>query len=336
MVPAHLKSALSSDQQRRLGQTLPPPPPSLCVTGAMCRGGRLQLKDGMVIAYNVFRPRLLKDANTPPVVVLHGGPSIPSNYLLPLVNGITDRAIVFYDQVGCGRSTRPPAGMKFQLDLAVDHLIQLLHQHLQLPLFHLYGHSFGGILAFEYWKRVASTTNPTTSSTNCCLSITLASAPTSTQIIHQETQRLYKELRQESDEPTTEEEEDSKHKQEWSNKFSKQYECRLEHLPLALQDAYAQAGPVSWRGLGAIEGYHAKVLDEQQQEGAPLETPPTLLLLGEFDFCTELCMQEWKTLLTPEPTTQVVHNCSHYGMCEDERQYGSLLTAFFQQHDPKG
>ena len=322
MLPAHLlTSASSSDQQRRLGQTLPPPPPSLCVTGAMCRGGRLQLKDG-IIAYNVFRPRQLKDASKPPIVVLHGGPSIPSNYLLPLVNGITDRAIVFYDQLGCGRSTRPPAGMKFQLDLAVDHLIQLL-EHLQLPLFHLYGHSFGGILAFEYWKCVAST-NPTT-----CLSITLASAPTSTQVIHQETQRLYKELRQESDEPTTKEEEDSKQKQEWSNTFSERYECRLEHLPLALQDAYAQAGPASWRGLGAIEGYQARV-DEQ----GPLETPPTLLLLGEFDFCTELCMQEWKTLITPEPTTRVVHNCSHYGMLEDEFQYGSILTTFFQQCDP--
>jgi proline iminopeptidase len=42
-----------------------------------------------------------------PILVLHGGPSVPSNYLLPLVNVVPYRSIVLYDQLGCGKSDEP-------------------------------------------------------------------------------------------------------------------------------------------------------------------------------------------------------------------------------------
>lgn len=45
-----------------------------------------------------------------PLVVLHGGPGIPHDYLLPLVDLANDyhTSVIFYDQVGCGRSTHLP------------------------------------------------------------------------------------------------------------------------------------------------------------------------------------------------------------------------------------
>ena len=111
MLPSHLMDPTKKKNERlshtRLGQAPPAPLPSLCVTGAMCQQGRFEPQPGVVLAYCIFRPRQLKDLRRPPLVVLHGGPSIPSNYLLPIVNGVTDRAIVFYDQWGCGKSSRP-------------------------------------------------------------------------------------------------------------------------------------------------------------------------------------------------------------------------------------
>jgi pimeloyl-ACP methyl ester carboxylesterase len=46
-----------------------------------------------------------------PIVVLHGGPGVPSDYLLPLSALASDkrspRAVYFYDQLGCGLSDEP-------------------------------------------------------------------------------------------------------------------------------------------------------------------------------------------------------------------------------------
>lgn len=93
----------------------------------------------------------------PPLVVLHGGPSVPSNYLRPLEDVVTDRSILFYDQLGCGKSDEPKETSFYSIPLAVNDLIQLLQEvGVSEQGFHLYGQSFGGILAFEYLKRRVS------------------------------------------------------------------------------------------------------------------------------------------------------------------------------------
>ncbi len=47
-------------------------------------------------------------SSRPPVVVVHGGPGLPHDYLEPVsaVAG-SGRRVVFYDQLGCGNSDRP-------------------------------------------------------------------------------------------------------------------------------------------------------------------------------------------------------------------------------------
>lgn len=98
MLPSHLMdSSLRKNEPRRqtrLGEMPPAPLPSLCITGAMSRVGRFEPAPGISLAYTIFRPRQLLDDNRPPLVVCHGGPSIPSNYLLPIVNGVTDLSLI--------------------------------------------------------------------------------------------------------------------------------------------------------------------------------------------------------------------------------------------------
>ena len=48
--------------------------------------------------------------NKPPILTLHGGPGVSHYYLLPFFkefSDVTGRPIIFYDQLGCGRSERP-------------------------------------------------------------------------------------------------------------------------------------------------------------------------------------------------------------------------------------
>lgn len=44
-----------------------------------------------------------------PLVVLHGGPSVPSDYLYPLAGVVPYRTIIYFDQLGCGKSDEPDA-----------------------------------------------------------------------------------------------------------------------------------------------------------------------------------------------------------------------------------
>lgn len=346
MLPSHLLNPNLKRNERpshtRLGQTPPPPLPSLCVTGAMCRHGRLQLpKDNISLAYCIFRPRQLLDTRKPPLIVVHGGPSIPSNYLLPIVNGVIDRAVVFYDQWGCGKSSRPRNDkVPFSIDVMVDHL-EFLLEHWKVSKFHLLGHSFGGIVSYEYLvKNQAKGHNVGVA---VCESLILASTPTSIKFIHEECVRLDIALNQKHDEnkrTETKDATDSQVDQEdqgdpsikskslqmtFSEAFHQTHECRLSEMPLVLTDALAQAGPTSWRGLQAIPDYQAS----ERVTGIP-----SLVLVGEYDFCTVRCTKDWENLMqSPSPQHKTLNNCSHYGMLEDEGQYGKAITEFLRQCD---
>src|SRR5205085_12561313 len=41
-----------------------------------------------------------------PILLLHGGPGVPSYYLNPLREISKERPVIFWDQLGCGRSDK--------------------------------------------------------------------------------------------------------------------------------------------------------------------------------------------------------------------------------------
>ncbi len=92
----------------------------------------------------------LDRSRSAPIVVLHGGPGLPHNYLEPLAElACDDRAVVFYDQLGCGNSDRPDDDELWVMSTFETELDQVLDQ-LNIERFHLFGHSWGGWLALLY------------------------------------------------------------------------------------------------------------------------------------------------------------------------------------------
>lgn len=93
-----------------------------------------------------------------PLIIIHGGPGSAHNYLLTFAQlwpryGVP---VIFYDQLGCGRSTRLKhmvGNQQFwtvELQIAeLDNLLDSLHLR-DGPGFHLLGHSYGGFLAPHY------------------------------------------------------------------------------------------------------------------------------------------------------------------------------------------
>ncbi|MDT8342254.1 MAG: proline iminopeptidase-family hydrolase [Longimicrobiales bacterium] len=94
-----------------------------------------------------------------PAVLLHGGPGINSYYMNPMRALGADRPVVLYDQLGSGRSTSATGPSDWTIATFVREL-DTLRAALGFDRMHLVGHSWGTILAAEYWRahpeRVAS------------------------------------------------------------------------------------------------------------------------------------------------------------------------------------
>jgi proline-specific peptidase len=85
-----------------------------------------------------------------PLLVLHGGPGATHQYLEPLADlAASGRRVIFYDQIGCGRSARPTDEAFYSAELFVDELATV-RQALGLDHVHVLGQSWGGMLAMQY------------------------------------------------------------------------------------------------------------------------------------------------------------------------------------------
>jgi len=93
-------------------------PPGLTSLTLPVRGGACHLWAG----------RHLPAASTEalPLLVGHGGPGVPSDYLFPLVE-ILQRPVIFFDQLGCERSDRPePADQEYSITTSVRDLAAVI------------------------------------------------------------------------------------------------------------------------------------------------------------------------------------------------------------------
>src|SRR5262249_24893324 len=85
-----------------------------------------------------------------PALCLHGGPGASHDYLEPLEElAGTGRQVILYDQLGGGDSDHPHDPSLWTVPLFVEEL-GVVRSQLGLDRVHLYGQSWGGMLAMEY------------------------------------------------------------------------------------------------------------------------------------------------------------------------------------------
>jgi len=261
------------------------------------------------ISYTLARPMSLSSQQAAPIVVLHGGPSLPSDYCYPLAKHVPYRSILFYDQLGCGKSDEPDDLTHYSIDQAVDDLETVL-KRLSIRRFHLYGHSYGGILAYEYLKRIVENGIDNNNSDNKCLSVILSSAPTNIQQMESDWDAMSGKLL-------------------FPNLFQSTHLCRTSETPKPLQDAYANAGTV-WSGTAAISYYKAQPPKGNSDD----YMPSALVLRGEHDVVTESCSNGWKQLLRSRSVRErTLEGCSHHGLLENGSMYGDVVDSYFGEYD---
>src|SRR5690348_230327 len=110
---------------------------------ANAQEGYIRVTGGLVW-YKVVNP-----GNGIPLLTLHGGPGSPHDYLEPLEKLANERPIIFYDQLGCGKSERPENESLWQRSRFVEELGEI-RKALKLEQVHLFGHSWGTMLAIDY------------------------------------------------------------------------------------------------------------------------------------------------------------------------------------------
>jgi proline iminopeptidase len=84
-----------------------------------------------------------------PLLCLRGGPGFTHRYLERLADLADRRRVIFYDQLGCGNSDRPDDPGLWTVERFVEELA-LVREALGLENLHLFGSSWGGMLALQY------------------------------------------------------------------------------------------------------------------------------------------------------------------------------------------
>mmetsp|Transcript_29296 Transcript_29296/g.33687 ORF Transcript_29296/g.33687 Transcript_29296/m.33687 type:complete len:305 (-) Transcript_29296:30-944(-) len=302
----------------------------------------------------------LSSQQAAPILVVHGGPGIPSDYLLPLREVIPYRSLVFYDQLGCGRSSVQVGGQVnnkeeeeaqlYSIEASLDDL-ELLIQKSGLTRFHLYGQSFGGILAFEYMKRIAERNNndDNNSSRIKCLSAILSSTPCDDDQVESVTKNLIDTLLEEdSDESTV------------MDRFQARHVCRTTTVDEKGKQKYKQPPPLAeayennpgtpgmWRGTDSIPGWGGWTATPPKDTASRM--PSCMILHGEYDFVTADCVQGWKKQKKkdnddddadadrsifnhPYVRVKELEHLSHHGLLEDGKRYGEIVDSFFLEYD---
>jgi len=219
-----------------------------------------------------------------PLVVLHGGPGATHQYLEPLRDLATSgRRVIFYDQIGCGRSDRPTDPDFFTVQTFVDEL-DALRAHLDLERVHVLGQSWGGMLAMEY-----ALTHP-----RGLASIVVADSPASMPLWVREANRLRDALPPDVERALREHEAagttDDPAYAAACEVFYRRHVCRLEPWPDCVNDAMASLaadgfvyhvmnGPSEFHCIGTLKDWDITAR-------LPEIDVPALLLSGRYDEAT--------------------------------------------------
>lgn len=85
-----------------------------------------------------------------PLIVIHGGPGLTQDYLLPYMEKLgNDNFVIFYDQRACGNSTGAITPETVNLPQYLND-IETIRKHFGFEKVSVLGHSWGGFLGMHY------------------------------------------------------------------------------------------------------------------------------------------------------------------------------------------
>ncbi|NQX98127.1 MAG: alpha/beta fold hydrolase [Flavobacteriales bacterium] len=112
-----------------------------------------------IVEINGVKHFIKKIGEGEPLLVLHGGPGLFHNYLVPHFQELAkEYQIIFYDQRGCGKTDFPKDTSSINILTYVEDL-EAIRNHLKIEKLNLIGHSWGSLLAINYTKKYPKNLN---------------------------------------------------------------------------------------------------------------------------------------------------------------------------------
>jgi proline iminopeptidase len=262
-----------------------------------------------------------------PLLLLHGGPGLPSDYLFPLAKLASDRQVIFYDQLGCGRSERPDYPGLWRIERFVQEL-RAVRSALGLPRFHLFGHSWGSMLAIDY-----ALTRP-----DGVVSLVLASPAISMRRWIEDAGVYRSEL------PAEVREQLSRHNAagaltspeyaEATAFYYRRHVCRMDPWPELLEQAEAGFNATTYGTMwGANELNVSGNLARYDRSGRLKELRlPALFTCGRYDEATPDTTSLYSSLLDGS-RVEVFEESAHMPQLEEEERYLAVLSRFLFEQD---
>ena len=265
----------------------------------------------------------------PPILLLHGGPGSTHNYMELLdVLADTGRAVISYDQLGCGESYVEGHPELWTMNTWLEELISL-RQHLGLDCLHIMGQSFGGMLLLQYLcdhpKGISS----------AILSSTLPAS----WLWAKEQHRMIRYMSEEDQQAIAQAEATDDYTDPAylaANDRYMELHCAstpTENSPECLRrpkrsgtESYRVGwGPNEYTPTGTLKDYD--VIDQ-----LPGIQTPCLIISGTDDLCTPLVA---KTMLDALPHSQweLMEKCRHMCFADDNPKYVAIMRNWLEKHD---
>jgi proline iminopeptidase len=294
---------------------------------AVVREGRLRVTGGEVW-YKIV------GANKPgvPLLVLHGGPGVPHDYLQPLEALADQRPVVFYDQLGCGNSDRPPDKSLWTIERYVDELATV-RTALNLNRVHILGQSWGSILAVEYMLQ----RHP-----GGVVSMTLAGPALSVPRWVADQRVWLMEFPKQMQAAVWEAEAtgdfDSPQYRSAIEAFYAEHVCRLNPWPEYVQRAFSpekmgqnvylhMCGPSEFTVTGTLKDYDG--VDRLAEI-----TTPALFICGRYDEATPAATEYYHRHM-PGSEYVVIDNASHLSHAEQPESFNRVVRDFLKRSEAK-
>jgi len=263
--------------------------------------------------------------NKRPLLCLHGGPGFSHDYFEPF-EALADsgRQVIFYDQLGNGRSDHIDDPDMWTVELFVEE-VGVVREALSLDQVHLLGQSWGGMLAMEYML-----TQP-----KGVVSLILSNTLPSAQLWKEESDRLRSELPPDVLAMLVKHEEaGTTYGPEYEaalNVYYQRHLCRITPMPDCLQRSFDVMthnpqvynvlwGPNEFQSTGKLKDW-----DITNRLGEI--TTPTLVLNGRHDEATPRIAETIHNGI-PNSEWTIFENSSHLPNLEEPGLYLMALDDF--------
>jgi proline iminopeptidase len=262
-----------------------------------------------------------------PLLAVHGGPGLPHNYITSLERLADEREVIFWDQLGCGKSECPADEKLWTMERSVAEMDAVV-QGLGLNGFHIFGNSWGGMLAMQYALDIAP------AAASLVISNSIASIPQFSQMVARLKSGLEPATQSAIDRHEAAGTTSSAEYQAAIRTWNETYLCRLFPWPDELEEAFRNMGteifgtmfgPSDFRIVGTVRSWD--VFDRLAEI-----TLPTLLIAGRFDQCVPEHAWEMHQRIGGSRFA-LFESSSHMPFIEEPDRFDQVMRDFLHRHD---